>query len=42
MYVADSKRLTHQGARKMMATAIDMANQAKSRSPARSWMPADT
>jgi len=28
MYVAESKRLTHQGAKKMMATAVDMANQA--------------
>ena len=28
MYVAESKRLTHQGAKKMMATAIDLANQA--------------
>ena len=28
MYVAESKRLTHQGAKKIMATAIDMANQA--------------
>jgi glc operon protein GlcG len=28
MYVADSKRLTHQGAKKMMATVIDMASQA--------------
>ena len=28
MYVAESKRLTHEGARKMMATAVDMANQA--------------
>ena len=29
MYVADSKRLTHAGARKMMATAIDEAGEAK-------------
>ena len=28
MYVADSKRLTHDGARQMMATAIDAARQA--------------
>jgi uncharacterized protein GlcG (DUF336 family) len=28
MYVAESKRLTHRGAKKIMATAIDMANQA--------------
>jgi glc operon protein GlcG len=28
MYVAESKRLTHEGARKIMATAVDMANQA--------------
>jgi uncharacterized protein GlcG (DUF336 family) len=28
MYVADSKRLTSEGARKMMATAIDKAQQA--------------
>ncbi len=27
MYIAESKRLTHQGAKKMMATAIDMAGQ---------------
>jgi glc operon protein GlcG len=27
MYVADSKRLTHAGARKMMATAIDQATR---------------
>jgi hypothetical protein len=26
MYVAESKRLTRQGAKKMMATAVDMAN----------------
>jgi len=26
MYVAESKRLTHQGARTVMATAIDMAS----------------
>ena len=25
MYVAESKRLTHQGAKKIMATAVDMA-----------------
>ena len=29
MYIADSKRLTHAGARKMMATAIDEAHKAK-------------
>jgi uncharacterized protein GlcG (DUF336 family) len=28
MYVAESKRLTHQGAKKMMVTVIDMAGQA--------------
>ena len=28
MYVADSKRLTHAGAKKMMATAIGKAEQA--------------
>jgi hypothetical protein len=28
MYVAESKRLTHQGAKKIMATAVDMANEA--------------
>jgi glc operon protein GlcG len=28
MYVAEAKRLTHQGAKKMMMTAVDMANQA--------------
>ena len=28
MYVAESRRLTHQGAKKMMTTAIDMANAA--------------
>jgi glc operon protein GlcG len=28
MYVAETKRLAHQGARKIMATAIDMADQA--------------
>jgi glc operon protein GlcG len=28
MYVADSKRLTHEGAKRMMATAIDAARQA--------------
>ncbi len=28
MYVAEFKRLTHQGAKKIMATAVDMANQA--------------
>ena len=28
MDVADSKRLTHQGAKRMMTTAVDMANQA--------------
>jgi uncharacterized protein GlcG (DUF336 family) len=28
MDIADSKRLTHQGARKMMATAVDLAQKA--------------
>src|SRR5712672_2215921 len=28
MYVAESKRLTHQGAKKIMTAAVDMANQA--------------
>ncbi len=28
MYVAESKRLTHQGAKKMMLTAVDIASQA--------------
>ena len=28
MYVVESKRLTHHGAKQMMATAIDMAGQA--------------
>src|SRR3984893_11410264 len=28
MYVAESKRLTHPGAKKIMMTAVDMANQA--------------
>ena len=28
MYVAESKRLTHQGAKKIMTTAVDVANQA--------------
>src|SRR5260221_14596660 len=28
MYVAESKRLTHEGAKKIMATAVDMAHQA--------------
>src|SRR5438477_7135844 len=28
MYVAESKRLTHQGAKKIMTTAVDMASQA--------------
>jgi uncharacterized protein GlcG (DUF336 family) len=28
MYVVESKRLTHEGARKMMSTAIDMASKA--------------
>ena len=28
MYVAESKRLTHQGAKKMMTAAFDMASQA--------------
>ena len=27
MYVAESKRLTHQGAKRIMTTAIDMANE---------------
>jgi len=26
MYVAESKRLTHQGAKQMMTTALDMAS----------------
>ncbi len=43
MYVAESKRLTHQGAKKIMATAVDMANEAGiAISRARSWMPAGT
>ena len=29
MYIADAKRLTHDGARKMMAAAIDKAREAK-------------
>ena len=29
MYIADTKRLTHEGARKMMAVAIDKARDAK-------------
>ena len=29
MFVADSKRLTHQGAKKIMATAVELAGQAK-------------
>ena len=29
MYIADAKRLTHEGARKMMATALDEAGKAK-------------
>jgi uncharacterized protein GlcG (DUF336 family) len=29
MYVADTKRLTHEGARKMMATAVEEARKAK-------------
>jgi uncharacterized protein GlcG (DUF336 family) len=29
MHIADSKRLTHEGAKKMMATAIDEARKAK-------------
>jgi glc operon protein GlcG len=29
MFVAESKRLTHQGAKKIMATAIELAGQAK-------------
>jgi uncharacterized protein GlcG (DUF336 family) len=28
MYIAESMRLTHQGAKKIMATAVDMAGQA--------------
>ena len=28
MFVADSKRLTHQGAKKIMATAVELAGQA--------------
>ena len=28
MYVAESKRLTHQGAKKIMTTAVEMANHA--------------
>jgi len=28
MYVAESKRLTHQGTKKILTTAVDMANQA--------------
>jgi glc operon protein GlcG len=28
MYVAESKRLTHQGAKKIMATAVELAGQA--------------
>ena len=28
MYIADAKRLTHEGARKMMATAIEEARKA--------------
>jgi len=28
MYIADTKRLTHEGAKKMMATAIDKAREA--------------
>ena len=31
MYIADAKRLTHDGARRMMATAIDEAHKAKER-----------
>ena len=42
MYVAESKRLTHQGAKKIMAPAVDMTKEAGSRSPVRSWMPAGT
>jgi glc operon protein GlcG len=29
MYIADAKRLTHEGAKKMMAVAIDKAREAK-------------
>jgi glc operon protein GlcG len=29
MFVAESKRLTHQGAKKIMATALELAGQAK-------------
>src|SRR5258708_14372999 len=28
MYIAESKRLTHQGAKKIMTTAVDMASEA--------------
>jgi uncharacterized protein GlcG (DUF336 family) len=28
MYIAESKRLTHQGAKKIMTTAVDIAGQA--------------
>src|SRR5260370_12888989 len=28
MYIAESKRLTHQGAKKIMTTAVDLASQA--------------
>jgi glc operon protein GlcG len=28
MYVAESKRITHRGAKKIMTTAVDMANEA--------------
>jgi hypothetical protein len=42
MYVAESKRLTRQGAKKIMMTAVDMAGQAGSQSPVRSWMPVGT
>jgi hypothetical protein len=28
MYIAECKRLTHQGAKKIMTTAVDMASQA--------------
>ena len=28
MFIAESKRLTHQGAKKIMATAVELAGQA--------------
>jgi hypothetical protein len=42
MFVAESKRLTHQGAKKIMATAVELAGQAKIATPAPLSMPADT